>query len=173
MTPFLVQAIQQIQAKHHSWEEVIIILPSKRAGVFFKHYLLEQIDRPVIAPTIHSIESFVESLSSLKKANPNHLLFTLYEVYTTLLQENESDDFTAFLQWGKRLLNDFNDLDAYRIDPEAILSDLGEFYRIESVFSNDDERSFSPIFWSVLPQLYWAFENKLMESNWGNIGNVV
>ena len=170
MTPFLVQAIQQIQAKHHSWEEVIIILPSKRAGVFFKHYLLEQIDRPVIAPTIHSIESFVESLSSLKKANPNHLLFILYEVYTTLLQENESDDFTAFLQWGKRLLNDFNDLDAYRIDPEAILSDLGEFYRIESVFSNDDERSFSPAFWSVLPQLYWAFENKLMESNWGTLG---
>ena len=170
MTPFLVQSIQQIQAKHSSWDEVVVVLPSKRAGVFFKHYLLQHIDIPQIAPTIHSIEGFVESLSSLKKASPTHQLFTLYEVYTAKLEEHERDEFTAFLQWGKRLLNDFNDLDAYRIDPEAILNDLREFYRIESVFSNDEERSFSPAFWFVLPQLYRAFENTLMESNWGTLG---
>jgi len=170
MTPFLVQAIQQIQAKHLSWEEVVVVLPSKRAGVFFKHYLLQHIDRPQIAPTIHSIEGFVESLSSLKKASPTHQLFALYGVYTKQLQEHQRDDFTAFLQWGKRLLNDFNDLDAYRIDPEAILHDLGEFYRIESVFSTEEERSFSPAFWSALPQLYTAFENTLMEANWGTLG---
>ncbi|MGC6501096.1 MAG: hypothetical protein ACON47_00010, partial [Flavobacteriaceae bacterium] len=170
MTPFLVQAIQQIQAKHRSWEEVVVVLPSKRAGVFFKHYLLQHIDRPQIAPTIHSIEGFVESLSSLKKASPTHQLFALYNVYIKQLQEHERDDFTAFLQWGKRLLNDFNDLDAYRIDPDAILRDLGEFYRIESVFLTDDRRSFSPAFWSALPQLYTAFENTLIEANWGTLG---
>ena len=170
MTPFLVQAIQQIQAKHRSWEEVVVVLPSKRAGVFFKHYLLQHIDRPQIAPTIHSIEGFVESLSFLKKASPTHQLFALYSVYTKQLQEHERDDFTAFLQWGKRLLNDFNDLDAYRIDSEAILHDLGEFYRIESVFLTEDRRSFSPAFWSALPQLYTAFENTLMEANWGTLG---
>ena len=170
MTPFLVQAIQQIQANHRSWEEVVVVLPSKRAGVFFKHYLLQHIDRPQIAPTIHSIEGFVESLSSLKKASPTHQLFALYNVYIKQLQEHERDDFTAFLQWGKRLLNDFNDLDAYRIDPDAILRDLGEFYRIESVFLTDDRRSFSPAFWSALPQLYTAFENTLIEANWGTLG---
>ena len=32
MKPFLVQVIQRIQEKHHKWDEVVIILPSKRAG---------------------------------------------------------------------------------------------------------------------------------------------
>ena len=170
MKSFLVQAIEQIQANHDAWEEVVIILPSKRAGVYFNHHLLQHVQTTQIAPAVHSIESFVATLSSLKKAPQIHQIFTLYQEYTALLDPADRDDFSTFLLWGKRLLNDFNDLDAYRINPREILEDLGEFYRIESVFAEEDKRSFSPSFWRVLPQLYENFENALLESNWGTLG---
>ena len=170
MKPFLVQVIQRIQEKHRKWDEVVIILPSKRAGVYFNHYLLENINSVQLAPAIYSIESFVEEISSLKKATQTTQLFTLYAAYKTKIEEHEIDDFATFLLWGKRLLNDFNDLDAYRINPDQILKELGEFYRIEAVFSEEEKISFPATFWENLPQIYHAFEDLLLERNSATLG---
>ena len=170
MKPFLIQAIENIRSKHKAWEEVVVILPSKRAGVYFNNYLLTQINKIQVAPKIYSIEEFVASLSSLKIASQTHQLFTLYQVYVSLLGPEDCDDFAAFLSWGNRLISDFNDLDAYRVNPEDILTDLGEFYRISAVFSDASESSFSPRFWSRLPELYKMFESALLEDHWGTLG---
>ena len=67
-------------------------------------------------------------------------------------------------------MNDFNDLDAYRINPDQILKELGEFYRIEVVFSEEDNISFPATFWENLPQLYHAFEDLLIEQNSATLG---
>ena len=69
----------------------------------------------------------MEEISSLNKATQTTQLFTLYTAYKAKLGDHEIDDFATFLLWGKRLLNDFNDLDAYRINPDQILKELGNF----------------------------------------------
>ena len=67
MKPFLKQSIQTLLSKHDDLQQMVIILPSKRAGVFLQHYLIEALETPQFAPEIFSIESFIEHLSSLKK----------------------------------------------------------------------------------------------------------
>ena len=106
----------------------------------------------------------------MKKATQTTQLFTLYAAYKAKIEEHEIDDFATFLLWGKRLLNDFNDLDAYRINPDQILKELGEFYRIEAVFSEEEKISFPATFWENLPQIYHAFEDLLLERNSATLG---
>ena len=46
-------AARLLQKFPHSMEDVAIVLPSKRAVVFFKYYLSKRIDRPIFLPSFY------------------------------------------------------------------------------------------------------------------------
>jgi len=170
VTPFLKQAIQTLLSKHKDLQEIVIILPSKRAGVFLQHYLIEALDFPQFAPEIFSIESFIEHISSLKKANQTHQLFSLFEAYKKNIPKESQDDFTLFIQWGTRLLKDFNDIDAYRVNTKDSLENLGEFYQLEGFNFPENHQSFSTDFWNQLYPIYQDFQSLLLEHQWATLG---
>ena len=170
MTPFLKQAIQAILSKHDDLQQVVIILPSKRAGVFLQYYLIETLQEAQFAPEIYSIESFIEHLSTLRKANQTHQLFSLYEAYKKNMSKESRDDFTVFMQWGVRLLKDFNDLDAYRVNAKDSLDNLGEFYQLESFNLPENQQSFPPVFWENLYPIYQDFQFLLLDHDWATLG---
>ena len=170
MTPFLKQSIQTLLSKHKDLQQMIIILPSKRAGVFLQHYLIEALPTPQFAPEIFSIESFIEHLSSLKKANQTHQLFSLFEAYKKNIPKEFQDDFTLFIQWGSRLLKDFNDIDAYRVNTKASLENLGEFYQLEEFNFSENQRSFPTVFWEQLYPIYKDFQSLLLKHQWATLG---
>ena len=170
MTPFLKQSIQTLLSKHKDLQQMVIILPSKRAGVFLQHYLIEALPTPQFAPEIFSIESFIEHLSSLKKANQTHQLFCLFEAYKNNIPKEFQDDFTLFMQWGSRLLKDFNDIDAYRVNTKASLENLGEFYQLEEFNFAENQRSFPTVFWEQLYPIYQDFQSLLLKHQWATLG---
>jgi len=63
MKSFLDEVAQEIISSKYSFEQIKIIVPSRRATLFLKNALAAQIDQPQFAPEIISIESFVEELS--------------------------------------------------------------------------------------------------------------
>jgi len=168
--PFLKKTIQTILSKHDDLQQVVIVLPSKRAGVFLQQHLIESIQELQFAPEIFSIESFIEHLSTLRKANQTHQLFSLYEAYKKNIPKEFRDDFTVFMQWGTRLLKDFNDLDAYRINAKDSLENLGEFYQLEHFNLDENEASFSPLFWENLYPIYRDFQSLLLDHDWATLG---
>ena len=170
MTPFLKQSIQTLLSKHKDLQQMVIILPSKRAGVFLQHYLIEVLETPQFAPEIFSIESFIEHLSSLKKANQVHQLFHLFEAYKKNIPKESQDDFTRFMQWGTRLLKDFNDLDAYRVNPKDSLENLGEFYQLEGFNLPENKQSFPAVFWEQIYPIYQDFQSLLLDHQWATLG---
>ena len=170
MTPYLKQTIQSLLRKHNDLQEVVIVLPSKRARVFLQHYLIQEIKSAQFAPEVFSIESFIEHFSPLKKANQTHQLFTLYRVYKKHLPEAAQDDFTIFMQWGARLLKDFNDIDAYRVNAKDSLENLAEFYTLEGFNLPEDQLSFPPVFWEKLFPIYQDFQALLIEQQGATLG---
>ena len=170
MTPYLKQTIQSLLRKHNDLQEVVIVLPSKRARVFLQHYLIQEIESAQFAPEVFSIESFIEHFSPLKKANQTHQLFTLYKVYKKHLPEAAQDDFTIFMQWGARLLKDFNDIDAYRVNAKDSLENLAEFYSLEGFNLPEDQQSFHPVFWEKLFPIYQDFQALLIEQQGATLG---
>ncbi len=170
MTPYLKQAIDKILSQHEHLQDVVIVLPSKRAGVFLQYHLIEAISTVQFSPDIFSIESFIEHLSALKKANQTQQLFSLYKAYQQHIPKEEQDDFTTFMQWGSRLLKDFNDIDAYRVNAKDSLENLGAFYQLEGFNLPDNKQSFRPIFWEKLPVIYQAFQAELLGQQSATLG---
>jgi hypothetical protein len=50
-------------------DEVTIVFPNRRAGLFFRKYLSERISKPIWSPKIISIEDFIKGLSGLESAD--------------------------------------------------------------------------------------------------------
>ena len=82
MTPFLDKIADRLLQKFpENMQGIAVVFPSKRAMVFFKHYLSKKIDKPVFLPDFYSIEEFIENLSELQVLDNISLQFRLYATY--------------------------------------------------------------------------------------------
>ena len=85
MTPFLEKIADRLLQKFaENMQDVAVVFPSKRAIVFFKHYLSQKIQKPVFLPDFFSIEEFIENLSELQVLDNISLQFRLYSTYLKL-----------------------------------------------------------------------------------------
>jgi CRISPR/Cas system-associated exonuclease Cas4 (RecB family) len=125
MMPFLANIADRLLAAYpHGLEGVSIVLPSRRAIVFFKHYLSERIEKAIWLPRFYSIEDFIAEQSGLKVLDNLSLQFRLYQVYKEHTAEEEQDSLEDFLKWSQTLLYDFNEIDRYLVDAKKLLTNL-------------------------------------------------
>ena len=108
MIPFLDMIADRLLHKFpDNMQDVKVVLPSKRAVVFLKHYLSKKIDNPIFLPDMLSIEEFIINVSGLEILDNISLQFRLYNIYS----KDNNESFDQFLNWSDILLNDFNDID--------------------------------------------------------------
>ena len=113
--------------EHHpeNLQDVCIVLPNRRAGLFLKQNISTLIKKPILSPGILSIEDFVYTVSGFNEIDPIHLLFDFYEIYK-ITEGQKAEEFAEFLRWADAALRDFNDLDLYMIDPDELFGHLSE-----------------------------------------------
>ncbi len=129
MQTFLEEVVQKVCQKHDALEDLVFVLPSKRAGTFLRKAMAEIAEKTFFAPEIFSIESFVEKISGIAYATDTQQLFTLYHAY--LGQEPKGkDDFFTFSKWAQTLLQDFNEIDRYLVDATELFSNLSAIQEI-------------------------------------------
>ncbi|MBL7138650.1 MAG: PD-(D/E)XK nuclease family protein [Bacteroidales bacterium] len=138
MPPFLFQTAQYIhEAFGNNLSEVAIVLPNRRAGLFFRKYLSGMLPGTAWAPALFSIEEFITSVSGLREVEQVHCLIELYKVHENA-EGAQAQPFDEFLNWGGQLLSDFNEIDRYLVDPEAIFTYLDEV-RVMTVWNPDNQ----------------------------------
>ncbi len=165
MDSFLGQLAAYILEQHpHDREQVAVVLPSRRAGLFFRKHLSQRIGKTFFPPQIITISELVETLSGQRLANATELGFILYEAYRETEGET-AEPFDRFSKWGQILLSDFNEIDRYLLDAEKVFADLRNIREIEHwSFLRED---LSPnqqqylLFWNRLYKYYLAFQQKL------------
>jgi hypothetical protein len=108
-----------------------VVLPSKRAVVFLKHYLSKKIKKPIFLPQFFSVEEFIEDISGLKVMDNISLQFYLYQSYLSH-PTKEVDSFDEFLSWSNILLHDFNEVDRSMVSVKSIFSNLKKVKELES-----------------------------------------
>ncbi len=106
-------------------DELCIVLPNRRAGLFLKSALVRHAGKSIWSPGIFSIEDFITKLSGLQVIEPVYLQLELYEVHREIEGKN-AQPLSEFLKWGQVLLSDFNDIDMYRIDAGQLFSNLND-----------------------------------------------
>jgi ATP-dependent helicase/nuclease subunit B len=114
-----------LQHQGDNISQVCVVLPNRRAGLFLKKYLAEQVKKTIWAPAIFSIEDFMTEISRLRMCDATETLFELYEVYRALEGE-KAQEFDEFVHWGQQLIGDFNEIDSYLVDSGDLFSFLNE-----------------------------------------------
>jgi len=127
MPTFISDTLDDILRSTTSFENVIFVLPSQRAGVFLKKELQQKISSAFL-PQIFNIEEFIAEISETKKADSVQLLFHFYSVYKEL--EPNPDSFANFSAWAFTVLQDFNEIDQHLIDAKDIFTYLKDIERL-------------------------------------------
>lgn len=174
MQSFLEETLLKIIEKEGSLENLIFVLPSKRAGTFLKNAISKHTNSTIFAPEIQSIEDFVETISGLAYASNTQQLFELYKAYTTTVK-GEKDGFYAFSKWGTTLLQDFNEIDRYLVETKKIFSHLNAVQEINHWTVEKEKSTIITnymAFWDSLEALYTAFNASLKQEGLGHQGLV-
>jgi len=174
MQSFLNQIAEELWEKNDSFDNLIFILPGKRAGTFLKNSISKIAIKTIFAPEIYSIESFVEVISGLSYATNTQQLFELYNVYINMGSE-EKESFYSFSKWGQILLQDFNEIDRYLVPPDKLFSYLSVVQEMNQWHLKPNKTKFIEdylSFWNNLEELHCKFNKNLLENGLGSQGLV-
>lgn len=170
MEPFLKHIATDLYSRYgENISDLCIVFPNRRASLYFKKYLSELADKPIWSPTTTTINELVQDISGLQVADNIKLLFELYKVYTKVKKSNES--FDEFYFWGEMLLNDFDNIDKYLVNPGDLFKNLKNLKSIHDQFAYLSEKQLEAIqeFWkSFDPE-----KNSLHQQDFISIWNVL
>ena len=154
--------------------DATVVLPNKRARIFLLEALKKQLTETVFAPKIISIEDFVQNVAGIRAIDTIELLFDFYNIYLNLTPKEKQQPFETFANWAKTLLQDFNEVDRYLLNPDYVLHYLENIQEIEH-WAVDVEKRTTMIenyleFWKFLPLYYKTLYNHLLEKGAGYQG---
>lgn len=172
MQSFISETLEIIVQKEQSFENVELILPSQRAGVFVKELLKHKISAGFL-PKIRNIGDFIEEVSEMQKVDSIQLLFHLYGLYKEV--EEQPDNFAAFSTWAFTVVQDFNEIDQHLIDPKKIFEYLYDVHRIQQWNLSEETQETELLknhlaFMEKLYQIYQKFYSFLLERGIGYQG---
>lgn len=178
MTPFLqLVARAYVESAPDEIAGSCFVFPNKRAAIFFERFMREELSvagiKPAIMPETTTITDFIASFSpELTQANRYDLLLTLFDEYrrisTAAVSSPKADgeeDFDRFIFWGEMLVADFDDVDRYLADADAIFTNIKRYREISSNFLTPDQIDIIRRFWGE------ERSPKTVDEFWDHIGN--
>lgn len=167
-----------------------VVFPNRRAGLFLKKHLSQKVEKPVWSPATLSLEDFLFSFSSTKKADPLTLIFELFESFKT--HQGQTEGFESFYFWGEMLLRDFEEVDHYLVNPEQLFTYVKDDRQLaEDFYFLDEEQEkiikkfwqeFLPTAtktqeqfvetWKILMPVYGTFKERIKKQGIGYTSHV-
>lgn len=151
MDRFLEQCAKYILNKHaHELQDICLVFPNRRSGVFFTAYLHRLIEKPVISPCVTTISELISGSSPFYSADKLLLVSLLYEEFKKHTGTRET--FDEFYFWGEILLNDFQDTDRYLVKANDLFTTISDLKTIDSIFDylTDEQKKALEDFWGSL-----------------------
>lgn len=109
-------------------QNITLLFPSRRAGLFFREALASEIQAPMWSPQASSIDRIAEQLSGLVTGDRIRLIAELYKIY---VRYHEKESFDNFFFWGEMLIADFDMVDKYMIDADMLLCNLSDLHDLD------------------------------------------
>ncbi|MEZ5073142.1 MAG: hypothetical protein R2751_19905, partial [Bacteroidales bacterium] len=127
--------------------DTVILLPNRRAGVFFRRFLARQLPGATWMPEVISVDDYVNGQSRLQRIDALETLFLLHGEYSRLTKE--PDPFDVFFHWGEIMLRDFDELDKYLVDADQLFRNLTDLKALEDPLAGltEEQIPFIRRFW--------------------------
>lgn len=173
-TTYLSKLASHIIVNYDSIDEVIIVLPNKRAKVFLLEEFRQKIQKNSFAPQIISIEDFIQDIAGIRSIDSIELLFEFYNNYLSVTDKSLQQPFDQFSNWGKTLLQDFNEIDRYLLDTPHVFSYLKDIEAIKrwNLEPKDTTKLIDNylLFWENIPLYYDSLYKHLLNKGVGYQG---
>ncbi len=171
---FLEKVAYKLFENHHDqMEKQVVVLPSRRAGLYLSRYLSRLSDKPQWSPGMITVTDLFASLSDLNPVTDETLIFELYNVYKARV--SEPMPFDEFWVWGEIIIADYNDIDLYLADAEKLYSNITDLKEIDEKFGGLSEAQIEIIrkFWvSFNPGTADSIARTKFRSVWQLLGPV-
>lgn len=167
MSSFLQETVVDLLNKYgENLSRCAVVFPSRRAGVFFRDHLHKSAPKVMWSPKILTIGELMQEFSSLQAADSLSLVFDLYRVY--LEEKKSSEPFDDFYFWGTVMLNDFEEIDKYRINARALFTNLAQNRNMAMQFDFLDEEQKALIgkFWDSFSAGSLSGQQQVFLRNW-------
>lgn len=165
MQSFIGNIAQYILENFSNPEEICVVMPNKRAGIFLKKEIASRVAQPTWSPYVTSIEDFVFSISGLQPADHAELLLALFR-HVKKTVGHEEDRFEDFCKWAPSLLADYSEIDMWMADPNNLFTNLADIKEIEHWSLGEKELTeFQKKylhFWDQLGSWYHALRSEML-----------
>ncbi len=149
MATFIEEVALRLYEKYgDDMSSLTLVLPSKRARLFFAEALSKIAVRPLWEPNYISIDDLMVQLSGLRKVDKLRLVAELYKVYSQYHKETIDE----FYHWGELLLADFDMVDKYMVDASQLFANIRDLKELEADMSYLTEEQLAMInrFWRTI-----------------------
>lgn len=173
MNTFISNVVNEVIKNHENYANLVFVLPSQRACIFLKEELIAKLPKSSFLPKIISIENYIQELADLNLIDNTQLLFEFYDVYKEFFPKENRESFEAFSQWATIALHDFNEIDSYLVNSNAIFSSLKDIKQLDKWFQNQKPSQLAINylnFFGSLDVLYNALSEKLKSNKYGYQG---
>lgn len=153
-----------LSGKHGKPEDLAIVLPTRRAGLYFKKTLGKTAGRVLASPKVFAVEDLIKELFPGKILDPVEALFTLYGSYLKVSKE-EAEPFEEFNRWAPTFFRDIQDLDRSLANAKELFGNLQgirelEHWSLNSPDLTELQKKYLD-FWNMLYRLYEQFRSDL------------
>ena len=150
MKSFIDEVAQRLYEKYGGdLSSLTIIVPSKRARLFFSEALVRIATTPLWEPQFVSIDDIMTTLSGgVRKADKLRLVAELFNIY----KKYSKEDFDQFYHWGEMLVADFDMIDKYMVDAIQLYTNIRDLKEIESKidYLTDEQIALINRFWNTI-----------------------
>lgn len=167
-TSFLQEVASRYLELSANYNNIALVFPNKRAGIFFKKELAFLHPKVQWMPEYFSSEDFVRYITKIQVADPISLLFEFYTVYQQC-ETDQAEPFDVFSTWATQLLQDFQEIDLYCVDAKQLFGTINDAYAIKNwnpdgTIITENQQQYLR-FWSRMGKWYSAFRSHLLDKN--------
>ena len=166
MDSFLHKIAQVIDQHIYPANELCVVFPNRRAGLFLKKLLVPENNKPRWVPQMLSVEDFIFQISGMKEPDHVKLLSSLYKVYSSNNRDPQS--FDSFLGWGNEILKDFEEVDQYLVNPDKLFYFIRDAREIDLWKPGEEATEFEKnylAFYESLAKIYSGLKGELLSEN--------
>jgi CRISPR/Cas system-associated exonuclease Cas4 (RecB family) len=175
MTPFLKLVADDVYKKFNGHlEDVAVVFPNKRAGLFFNRYLLESSNNaPLWCPKYLTVDELFQANSDLAIGDPILLVSKLYKAYIDSMCHNGSNEYEksaesldSFYYWGEMLIKDFDDVDKHLANAAQLFANIKELREIgtaKETLNEEQKKSIAQFFENFKPEAHGKIEGKFQK----------
>ncbi|MGE5394987.1 MAG: PD-(D/E)XK nuclease family protein [Candidatus Saccharibacteria bacterium] len=173
MNPFLKQVANYLYTNHRTeLSDFTLVLPTRRAGIFFTSYLNERISSPMLSPEVITMDELLGSISQLHQADIVTLVLKLQEVYSKVTGHHEP--FDEFFFWGEILISDFDDIDRFLLDANDLFRNVADLKDLENQFDylTEEQKKAIEEFWGNLEKVPHSFNKEKFMGIWVKLATI-